>query len=53
MFRYARQRLGIGRIASIIHTESAASLGVARKFGLEREDTILMSGRSFDGYRWP
>ena len=53
VFRYARERLGIARIISIIHAENAASLGVARKFGLEREDTVWMSGRPFDRYRWP
>ena len=53
VFRYARERLGIARIISIIHAENAASLGVARKFGLEREDAVWMSGRPFDRYRWP
>ena len=53
VFRYARERLGIARIISVIHAENSASLGVARKFGLEREDTVWMSGRSFDRYRWP
>jgi ribosomal-protein-alanine N-acetyltransferase len=53
VFHYARERLGIARIISIIHAENAASLGVARKFGLEREDAVWMSGRSFDRYRWP
>ena len=53
VFRYARERLGIARIISVIHAENGASLGVARKFGLEREDTVWMSGRSFDRYRWP
>jgi RimJ/RimL family protein N-acetyltransferase len=58
------QRTGPGQLAmvrksggetiiSIIDAENAASLRVARKFGLEREDTISMSGRSFDRYRWP
>ena len=51
--RYARERLGIARIISIIHPENGASLGVARKLGLEREDAVWMSGRSFDRYRWP
>jgi RimJ/RimL family protein N-acetyltransferase len=53
VFQYARERLGIARLISVIHAENAASLGVARKFGLEREDTVWMSGRSFDRYRWP
>ena len=38
---------------SVIHVDNAASLGIARKFGLEREDAVLMSGRSFERYRWP
>ena len=53
VFRYARKRLGIARIISIIHPDNAASLGVARTCGLQREDAIWMSGRSFDRYRWP
>ena len=53
VFRYARERLGLTRIISIIHAENAGSLGVARKLGLEREDTVRMAGRSFDRYRWP
>ena len=53
VFSYAREQLGIARIISIIHAQNAASLGVARKFGLQREDAVWMSGRSFDRYRWP
>jgi RimJ/RimL family protein N-acetyltransferase len=53
VFHYARKSLGIARIISVIHPENAASLGIARKFGLEREDSVWMGGRSFDRYRWP
>jgi RimJ/RimL family protein N-acetyltransferase len=53
VLRYAREHLNIARIISIIHPENAASLGVARKLGLEREDAVWMGGRSFDRYRWP
>jgi RimJ/RimL family protein N-acetyltransferase len=53
VWRYARERRGIARIISIIHPENAASLRLARRLGLEREDTVWMSGRSFDRYRWP
>ena len=53
VFRYARNRLGLTRIISVIHAENAASLRVARAFGLEREDSVSMSGRSFGRYRWP
>jgi [ribosomal protein S5]-alanine N-acetyltransferase len=53
VFHDARERLGIARIISVIDAENAASLGVARKCGLEREDAVWMSGRAFDRYRWP
>jgi ribosomal-protein-alanine N-acetyltransferase len=53
VFRYSRERLGITRVISVIHADNAASLGVARKLGLAREDSVSMSGRSFERYRWP
>jgi len=51
--QYVREVLRMPRFISIIHPENAASLAVARKFDLQREDSVEMADRVYDRYRWP
>lgn len=53
VFQYARGALNFETIMSVIHADNAASLAVAKKFGVAYVDRIEMAGRSFDRYHWP
>jgi RimJ/RimL family protein N-acetyltransferase len=53
VYRYARERLKLTRLISVIHADNVRSLRVAQKHGLKREDTITMFDRIFDRYVWP
>jgi len=53
VFEYARESLHFDTIMSVIHPDNAASLAVAKKFGVERVDSVEMAGRLFNRYHWP
>jgi RimJ/RimL family protein N-acetyltransferase len=53
VFDYARNVLRLSRVVSIIHPDNRRSLRVARRFGLQREDTVEVMGHPRDRYVWP
>jgi [ribosomal protein S5]-alanine N-acetyltransferase len=53
IYSYALASLNIPKIMSVIFTDNGASLGVARKYGVELIDQVEMAGRPFDRYHWP
>jgi [ribosomal protein S5]-alanine N-acetyltransferase len=53
IYNYALAWLDIPKIMSVIFTDNRASLGVARKYGVELIDQVEMAGRPFDRYHWP
>jgi [ribosomal protein S5]-alanine N-acetyltransferase len=53
VYNYALTVLEIPKIMSVIFADNSASLGVARKFGVELIDQVEMAGRPFDRYHWP
>lgn len=53
VYNYALTALKFPKIMSVIFADNRASLGVARKFGVELIDQIEMAGRTFDRYHWP
>jgi [ribosomal protein S5]-alanine N-acetyltransferase len=53
VYNYALTSLDLPKIMSVIFSDNRASLGVARKFGVDLIDEVEMAGRPFDRYLWP
>ena len=53
VFQYVRGERKLGKIMSVIDADNHASLGVARKFGVQLSEQIELSGHAFDRYDWP
>jgi len=53
IFDYARSTLKLPKVMSVIDADNHASLGVARKFGVEFTDQVELSGHAFERYDWP
>jgi [ribosomal protein S5]-alanine N-acetyltransferase len=53
VYNYAQTSLNLPKIMSVIFRDNRASLGVARKFGVDFIDEVEMAGRRFDRYLWP
>jgi [ribosomal protein S5]-alanine N-acetyltransferase len=53
IYNYALSALSFPEIMSVIFADNLASLGVARKFGVQFIDRVELAGRPFDRYHWP
>jgi RimJ/RimL family protein N-acetyltransferase len=53
VFDYACDVLRLSRVISLIHPDNMRSLRVARRFGLQHEDTVEAMGHPRDRYVWP
>jgi len=53
IYRYARAVLNLGSVCSVIHDQNAASLAVARKFGVRYVEQVELYGMEFQRYAWP
>jgi RimJ/RimL family protein N-acetyltransferase len=53
VFDYARDVLRLPRVISLIHPENVRSLRLAQRFGVQREDVVEVTSRSFERFVWP
>lgn len=51
--RYARERLKLPAMMSVIHVDNRASLAVASKCGVTHAGKVELAGQLFDRYDWP
>ncbi|HTV58969.1 MAG TPA: GNAT family N-acetyltransferase [Verrucomicrobiae bacterium] len=53
VFEYVRDVRRLARVISLIHPANVRSLRLARRFGVQREDTVEVRSRLFDRFAWP